>query len=419
MFDKLKKHIVNSRFIERYYNKYHDNNFTTIEYRTLKNIDINNKNILIVYPNNFLKNNAGNNSYVFQIVSTLKELGYTIDLFATEPIKNDFSNFTELNETHKLIRNLYIFRTDTKKQDKKYSSLSWCSDNILQEFQEIIKKNNYRCINVHYIHLMDLIKYSNVPENTKVIHTIHDFISLQYFYGDHNLSALGNNISKEIELLNYCDAITCISYDELGFFKRFYPDKEFYFLPHFEQRKFLQQKEKDIDCLFIGYSNTHNKNSVIWFMDNVYPHLSQNINITICGKVVEMIKKENPVYYKKMIDLEFNLIDFAEDLDELYSRTKISIVPMLSGTGLKIKTISAMSYGIPVVATTLGVDGFIDKLENGCLVNDNPALFAQNINNLLADENYYLEIQNKQNMYFNKYFSKEKTKLILKGIFDE
>lgn len=380
--------------------------------------------ILLVYHNNFLKKDAGNNVYQFEIIAVLKELGFSIDFISTTKLLDNFDGFDQDNKKYNnLIDNLYLYRVQDETMEKHhYSSTTWVSDGFLDYFQQVISKNNYDYIYVHYVNFLDLIKFSEIDESTKVIFSMSDFNSLQEFYNKDTASDkfkdLGKNIQEEIELLQHCDEVLCISNDEKHFFSRFHHDKKFHFLPHFANAKKLPDKQKDIDCLFIAYSNFHNKNAVLWFIDNVYEHLNKDINITICGKICQMLKEQDPDYYQKIKDLKINTIDFAEDLDELYARTKFSISPMQSGTGLKIKTISSMAYGIPVVSTELGVDGFPDKTENGCLVSNDPQEFAEHINQLTKYEVFYNSVVKKTNYYFKKHFSYNNNVEKLKKIFE-
>ena len=87
--------------------------------------------------------------------------------------------------------------------------------------------------------------------------------------------------------------------------------------------------------------------------------------------LLKMGKEEGFLTFEQLANVLKGLEMDAESLDDLYSRTKIAIVPMFDGTGLKIKTITAMSYGIPVVGTCAAVDGFADKKENPCLITNN------------------------------------------------
>ena len=68
---------------------------------------------------------------------------------------------------------------------------------------------------------------------------------------------------------------------------------------------------------------------------------------------------------------------------------------------MKIKVVEAMSYGIPVVCTSRGVDGLPDKTRNGCLVADDAAAFAGHINRLVCDTVFYKQCQQQVKDYFS------------------
>ena len=100
----------------------------------------------------------------------------------------------------------------------------------------------------------------------------------------------------------------------------------------------------------------------------------------------------------------------------MYERTKIVIAPILNGTGLKVKVVEAMSYSLPVVATTRALDGFMDKGENGCMISDEPLVFADNIKKLLSDEKFYSQVSSKISKYFEAHFLEENAQEILEEV---
>ena len=68
-----------------------------------------------------------------------------------------------------------------------------------------------------------------------------------------------------------------------------------------------------------------------------------------------------------------------EQLKTLYTRARLVVAPLLSGAGVKGKISQAMSYGVPVVATSVAIEGM--HLENGtdCLIGDTPGQFASSV----------------------------------------
>src|SRR3546814_6858906 len=83
--------------------------------------------------------------------------------------------------------------------------------------------------------------------------------------------------------------------------------------------------------------------------------------------------------------------------------------PMLGGTGVKVKVVEALSYGLPVVCTRRGVDGLPNKSRNGCLVSDEASQFARNIISLLQDQTLYSEQSRLAAELFSSHFSTERS----------
>ena len=84
---------------------------------------------------------------------------------------------------------------------------------------------------------------------------------------------------------------------------------------------------------------------------------------------------------------------------------------------MKIKTIDSMARGIPVVSTSYGVDGFPDKLENGCLVADRPEDFAAHIDHMLADKVFYDRQCKKTRDYFDAHLCSKVVSPVLDDMF--
>lgn len=379
------------------------------------------KNVLLVFPNNFYNANAGNNVYTLAVVEQLKALGFCIDFLATTKLseENAFDDFEEQNLKHgKLINAIHLYHH--KKSGRKkypYSNCSQVDDDFLAFFHYVLSLKQYDFIYIHYVQFMDLIRFSAIPETAKIIHHMHDCFSLQKFYSGGRLSDFTAFFEEEIGLLRYCDEIIYISNDERMFFSRFLPDKKSVFLPHFLNAGQVLGAEKEYDCLFVGSQNFHNKNSLVWFFTSVYPLLNSKISVAVCGKVCDVFRVEYPLLYETMQKNRVTFIRYAENLDDVFAKTKISIVPMISGTGLKIKTVEAMSYGLPVVTTSLGVDGFADKKMSACLVEDTAEGFAAKIDLLLNDRVVYNEVSAQIKRYFAENFSVECNKNVLSSVF--
>jgi glycosyltransferase involved in cell wall biosynthesis len=70
---------------------------------------------------------------------------------------------------------------------------------------------------------------------------------------------------------------------------------------------------------------------------------------------------------------------------EFYGRMRACIVPLRYGAGVKIKTVEALQYGVPTVATKVGAEGIDLRGTSALLVADDAREFADGLVSLLSD----------------------------------
>jgi glycosyltransferase involved in cell wall biosynthesis len=65
---------------------------------------------------------------------------------------------------------------------------------------------------------------------------------------------------------------------------------------------------------------------------------------------------------------QVELVGEMPDLADFYGRIDLAANPVQFGTGLKIKNVEAMAYGIPLITTPQGAAGMSDRACKGCIV---------------------------------------------------
>jgi GT2 family glycosyltransferase len=73
------------------------------------------------------------------------------------------------------------------------------------------------------------------------------------------------------------------------------------------------------------------------------------------------------------------------DLAPLYDSIRVAIIPLRYGSGVKLKALEAVARGVPVVTTSVGIEGVPDVGENAVDVTDDPAEFARATIALMED----------------------------------
>ena len=134
-----------------------------------------------------------------------------------------------------------------------------------------------------------------------------------------------------------------------------------------------------VDLLFIGSNHPPNIDGINYFYQKVFlPFLRpKGISLSIAGKVCDNINIEDP----KVKKIGF----YNGNIADLYSSTKVIIIPILEGSGLSIKTMEAMAFGKPIVTTPKGARGMNIDAKPFMIVDmkKDPESFAAAISNLL------------------------------------
>ena len=68
---------------------------------------------------------------------------------------------------------------------------------------------------------------------------------------------------------------------------------------------------------------------------------------------------------------------FVPDLDPLYRTVGMSIVPLLAGSGTRLKILEALARAVPVVSTSIGAEGLQVTPEHGVDLADAPEAFVE------------------------------------------
>lgn len=358
--------------------------------------------ILYFYPENPLLLNQGNNSRANALLRYFKSRSIEVDLVGVGSDVYTEASMKEM-EADNLIRKGYLLKEFILRKNKlKYSLCYSIPNKILgkikhfsrvrfthqSDFNRILKSSEYDYIIISYAYWAGLVIDNPYIKNAKLCIDTHDFLTSQF--QDLKGFNLGKFFQNEIEILSRFDKVFVISIEENYLFSQFLK-KEVITLSHIIENKFDKiSYNKKYDLIYVASSNSHNIDGANWFFNEVYPLLNKELRILVIGKICENIADFDNV----------TKISFVENLDDYYSVSKVAICPMLSGTGLKIKVIEALSFGLPVVCNLRGVDGMSNKINNGCLVTNLPAEFAANIESLISSEEKYSEILNYGKEYF-------------------
>ena len=137
--------------------------------------------------------------------------------------------------------------------------------------------------------------------------------------------------------------------------------------------------EKEGRLLFVGSANPINVDGLRWFIDEVFPRVREEVpgaELEVVGKVAGHITPIEGII----------LTGPVPDLALHYRRAGVAVNPLRFGTGLKIKTIEALSHGRPLVTLPAGAMGLEEWAGRAFRLAGTAEEFAGQVSQLLKDE---------------------------------
>lgn len=218
-------------------------------------------------------------------------------------------------------------------------------------------------------------------------------------------------IVYELKQIAKFDAIFSITDHDKKVITRFFPNKiiKTYLLP-FPQNP-VKQEKKSKNILFIGDLTWHpNYQGLQWFVNNVLPKIKASepkVELHLvgsCDSSLDKLKKDPQIIFH----------DHQKKLKPYLEKASVFIMPFNIGGGLKIKALTALAAGIPIVSTPAGVRGLNLCQKKCCLLADSSQKFAEQVQLLLRNQSLRKDLTQKGFEYLNHHHQEKNNEKFLK-----
>jgi glycosyltransferase involved in cell wall biosynthesis len=127
-----------------------------------------------------------------------------------------------------------------------------------------------------------------------------------------------------------------------------------------------------------------NADGIRWFIQKVLPTVVNDLP----GVTLTVIGKNPPpdfLQYAEQAPKTIEVTGYVEDLTPYLERACLMVVPVRVGSGMRVRILEAFARGMPVVTTTVGLEGINARPEEDVLVADDPDSFARAVIRLAQD----------------------------------
>jgi O-antigen biosynthesis protein len=156
------------------------------------------------------------------------------------------------------------------------------------------------------------------------------------------------------------------------------------------------------DLLFIGnLAHRPNEDAILFFIRGIYPRIRQafpNMRLDIIG--------DNPspeiIAYNSE---EVRVRGYVPDVGPFLRERRVFVAPLRFGAGIKGKIGESMSYGLPVVTTTMGAEGFGLVNAHNAMIADTPEDFAAAVARLYSEKELWQMLAANSQQHIKKNFT--------------
>jgi glycosyltransferase involved in cell wall biosynthesis len=311
--------------------------------------------------------------------------------------------------------------------DKPYTATRFISIDYSLKLIELLSEENFDIIQLEGLYLapyIDLIKrHTDAPIVMRAHNVEHEIwervkVNTNNQFKKIYLRNLNRKLKKfELSFLNNYDLLLPITDRDGQQFKMLGYKGQIYTLPTgIESGRYQYDLDKtEYPSVFhLGSLDWEpNLEGLKWFLAEVWPKVLEthkNVKFYIAGRnasdsLVKYLENQpNVVYHGEVADA-----------NEYINSKAIMIVPLLSGSGMRIKVIEGLALAKAIVSTSVGMEGISADNGTEVLIADEPDNFANRIMDLLSDKEKFVEISNNARAFVEREFDNQS---IVKGLIE-
>ncbi len=287
---------------------------------------------------------------------------------------------------------------------KSYHVERFISDKLKQRLAQILTDDKFDVVQMETLYMAPYIEtIRNLSPESKIVLRAHN---IEYFIWDRVRKTTSNLFKKiylkhivntlrnfELNAFKKFDGIAAITGHDADFIRKY--NKKTVAIPfgiYPDSYRVSSPDEWEFPSLFhIGSMNwIPNEEGIRWFLREVWPLIHQKhpeLLFYLAGRHM-------PEWLKNIQSKGVKVLGEVDSAERFISEKGIMIVPLLSGSGIRIKIIEGMAAAKPVVSTSTGAEGIEVSDGKDILLADSPQEMAEAISRLVNDKQSAMALAN-------------------------
>ena len=331
------------------------------------------------------------------IITGLLDAGHQVKVLAVnskkynvtlEDIPMEYREKTgiELIDVDLRVKPLQAFKNLFSK--KSYHVERFISKDFNNRLIEVLKKEIFDVVQLETLFMTPYVDTIRTYSKAQVVlrahnveHLIWERIAkgtkffIKRFYINHLAKTLKN---YELSAINTVDGIAAITRKDAAFFRKYSATPTIDIPYGIYPEEFVPKSEVEGKPKFyhIGSMNwMPNEEGIKWFIDNCL----EAVVAKMPDFVFHLAGRNMPQWLTDMENPHLDVIGEVPDAKEFVLNHDVAIVPLLSGSGIRIKIIESMALGKTVITTLVGAEGILYDEDVNIIIAENKAKMAEYI----------------------------------------
>jgi glycosyltransferase involved in cell wall biosynthesis len=280
---------------------------------------------------------------------------------------------------------------------KSYQISRFYHKNMVTKLTQILKSETFDIIHIESIYMAPYIPLIRKYSKAKILMRLHNIehqiwerlsenehnpiMKLAYRVNAHQLRRVERKILHEV------DGYMSISEPDYQYFHETMPEVPGTVIPFGIDVDNYDMEDDDYiatdhpSLFHLGSMNwSPNVEGIVWFLEEVWPEIAAvhpELTFTLAGHDI-------PESIRNRHDKNVVVLGAVPNANEFMMDHDIMVVPLLSGSGIRIKIVEAMALGRVVITTSIGAEGL--DVQNGkhLFIANTPEEFVSVINKCVA-----------------------------------
>jgi glycosyltransferase involved in cell wall biosynthesis len=277
---------------------------------------------------------------------------------------------------------------------KSYNVERFFSEDFEKRLKDILRENEFDIIHLESIFCTPYLGVIRTHSKAKIVvraHNIEFRIWQQLAEQESNplkkwyLKLLASRLKEyEIEVQNKVDGIVAITKDDREGLKQLGVSVPIDVVPIGMNVTEIETKplqSESIQLYHLGAMDwLPNVEGIKWFVNDIWPKIAREFPDVKCS----LAGREMPASLLSHSSGNLIIEGAVSSVSEFISDKNVAIIPLLSGSGLRVKIVEALAFGKAVITTSLGATGIPYENGKNMLISNSPDEFLKQIR-LLKD----------------------------------